>query len=174
MAGLLRLGDFAFQPTGPSYESLQESYSYKWTEQEVLQSPNKQYWGGKQQQTLTIQGSLYPDLILPQYTEGFVTGVITNFNAIAALRNSFKKLDAMASSGNSYVLVDSTGTNYGSYVITGHTIDKSNFWNDAVARKNAFTLQLRRDLSEDPDEGNLNKFSDIIDLTIIKVRDLFN
>lgn len=174
MAGLLRLGDFAFQPTGPSYEALQESYSYKWTEQEVLQSPNKQYWGGKQQQTITIQGSLYPDLILPQYTEGFTTGVITNFNAVAALRNSFKKLDAMASAGQSYSLVDSTGKNYGSFVIVGLSIDKTNFWNDAVARKNTFTLQLRKDLSDDPEETFLNKFSDAIDLTIIKVRDLFN
>lgn len=174
MAGLLRLGDFAFQPTGPSYEALQESYTYKWTEQEILQNPNRQYWGGKQQQTITIQGSLYPDLILPRYTSGFGTGVISSFNAIAALRNSFRKLDAMASAGNSYSLVDSTGKNYGSYVITSLSIDKSAFWGDAVARKNKFTLQLRRDLSEDQTESALSKQSDLLDLTIIKVRDLFN
>lgn len=174
MAGLLQLGKFKFQPTGPSYETLEESYTYGWKEQEMLLSNPKLYWSNKESQTIQINGMVYTDLITPQLTHGLATAAITSFNALAALNNSFKDLDAMASAGLSYPLVDVTGKFYGDFIIESFTVSNSVIWFDGIPRKKTFTLNLKKDLQSTPDENRGTKYSDEIDLAIIKIRDIIN
>jgi phage protein U len=177
MAGLLRLGTFTFQPTGPSYQELQESYSYMVTDQDIVNSPNKLYFGGKHHELLQLQGYLYVDLILPQFLDGFGRLIVSSFNAIAALRNSFKELDRMASAGYAYPLVDITGRYYGNYMIEAMQVNSSVIWKDGVPRKQLFTLNLRKDLQSTADEKNqskLSKYGDTLDIAIVKIRDIIN
>ncbi len=174
MVGLLKLGEFKFQPTGPSYESLQEGYEYKWTEQDLLLSAPSQYWGGKKSHNLTITGSLYIELTLPRYGNSLKSTVLSNYNSLASIRNSFSLLDAMASRGESYFLVDTTGRNYGKWVILGFNVTKTHFWNDGIPRKQDFVLNLRKDLSSDPEQVKEDKRLQTLDIVVVKVRDIFN
>ncbi len=174
MVGLLKLGDFKFQPTGPSYESLQESYEYKWTEQETLLRPPLQYWGGKKSHTITINGSLYIELTLPQYGNSLKNTVLSNYNAGSSIKNAFSLLDAMASRGEAYFLVDTTGRNYGKWIILGVDITKTHFWSDGIPRKQEFVLKLKKDLSSDPEQVKEDKRLQAMDITVVKLRDVFN
>lgn len=174
MAGLLQLGKFKFQPTGPSYETLEEAYEYSWKEQDMLLDNPQLYWGGKKFQTIQLQGMVYTDLITPQLTHGITALATTSFAAMAAIKNAFKVLDAMASAGIAYPLVDVTGKYYGDYVIESFNVNSSVIWFDGVARKKTFTLKLKKDLQSTPDENRGTKYSDEIDLTVIKIRDILN
>lgn len=174
MAGLLQLGKFKFQPTGPSMDAFEEAYAYKWEEQEMVSTRPQLYWGEKKSQTMQITGAVYSDLITPQLTNGLTALATSSFAALASIQNSFKELDAMASAGKSYPLVDVTGKFYGDFVIEDFTVSNSVIWFDGVPRKKTFSLKLKKDLQSTPDENRGTKYSDQIDLTIIKIRDIIN
>jgi len=129
MAGpvVMMLGGFAFEAIGFGMDGLQRTISTPWTEDEVVSVLNPQQWTGPKSDEITIKGVLFP--------------------AEYGGQGSLDGLTAMAFAGQPAMFVSGTavaGVILGYFTIQGIDEDRSLLTALGVARRNAYSIRLKR------------------------------
>lgn len=126
---LMALGLFVFHLGTAPFETLRRSTQQRWeSKPRVGQAPAWQ-WVGPGEDSLTIEGTLAPEL-----TGG---------------PDTLDTLREMADSGRAWILVAGTGEVMGKWFIASVDETRSHMRGDGSPRKIAFTLSLKRYWGED-------------------------
>jgi hypothetical protein len=126
---MMTLGGFQFGISTAAYQELQRRTEYRWPSQDrFLQDPALQFVGPGAD-TITLQGVIYPE-----WNGG--TGQVDDMRSLAA-------------EGQPLTLIGGGGTVMGEWVIEGVEEKSSVFAIQGVARKQEFTLSLRKFKSAD-------------------------
>lgn len=121
---LMSLGMFVFELRSVTFDQIQQQLSWRHaSSSRVGQRPALQFVG-QDTETVTIPGTLYPELTGGEYD-------------LARLRE-------LGDAGEAYALIDGTGLLYGMFVLTDLQITRSVLFADGAARKIEFSLTLKR------------------------------
>ena len=129
MAGpvVMMLGGFAFEAHGFGFDGLRRQLDTSWASIEVAQSLDAQQWIGPKSDQVTISGVLFP----------------REFGGQASLSG----LAASALSGQKLMFVSGTaadGQIHGYFTIQSISEDRSFIDSNGAARRNAYTIELKR------------------------------
>lgn len=121
---MLQLGSFQFSVNTAAYQDLRRSTQYKWATQDRFgQAPARQFTGYGDD-SITLQGVIYPE-----YRGGL---------------GQLDQMRAIARSGQPQLLVDGNGRIMGRWVIEQVDEGQTVFAINGQARKQEFTLQIKR------------------------------
>ncbi len=133
---LLSLGLFTFALRTAPFETLKRSTSQRWSSNARVGRGPGQQWVGPGDDTITLDGSLMPEL-----TGGPAT---------------LDKLRAMADSGTAWIMIDGQGENLGKWYIDSVEETRSHLAGPGLPRRIEFSLKLVRYWGDDADQlGNL-------------------
>ena len=134
---LLALGQFVFEIKTAPYEELRRRTDYRWGSQNRIGAPPSHQFMGRGEDTITLQGTLYPEI-----TGGPV---------------QLEKLREMGDKGETWILMSGAGNKLGHWFIESVEETQTVLFSDGTPRKIQFTLQLKRDDTEDA--GTLGRAS---------------
>lgn len=121
---MMTLGFFVFQRSTFAPQSAQDDRAWRHPgNARVGTSPAYQFTG-KDEETITLSGTLYPEL-----TGGEVT---------------LDLLHTMADTGKAFPLIEGTGRVRGYFVIESTSMTRSEFFVDGACRKIEFSMKLKR------------------------------
>lgn len=123
----MMLGSFGFEALGFGYEGLTVKVNTQWADVPVAQTLNQQQWTGPTSEEVSIKGVLFP---LEHGGQGSLDG-----------------LKAAAMAGTPMMLVsgdDARGVIHGTFTIQGIDEDRSYITASGAARRNAYTISLKR------------------------------
>lgn len=123
----MMLGPYGFEAIGFGYEGVSRNVNTQWADVPVAQSLNQQQWTGPTSEEVTIKGVLFP---VAYGGQGSMDGII-----------------AAANAGTPLMLVSGfarNGTIHGMFTIQGVQEDRSYINANGKARKNSYTITLKR------------------------------
>ena len=123
----MMLGPFAFEALGFGYQDIQRSTNTKWVDVPVAQTLNKQQWTGPTSEDVTIKGVIFP---VEFGGQSQLDGIIS-----------------AANSGQSMIFVSgdvNEGRIHGTFTVQQITEDRSYHDASGEARKNSYSIKLKR------------------------------
>lgn len=134
---LATLGYFVFENKTAPFSSVSRQTDQRWRMQDRAGAAPAAQYLGPGEDTLTIEGTLYPEL----------TGGPVHLD----------RLRTMADSGRAWILLDGQGRHQGRWFITSVNETRSYLLSNGLARKIDFSLALSRYWDSDPAAlGNLS------------------
>jgi phage protein U len=121
---MLRLGQFAFQIDGATYQEFNRTNEYRWQSQPYVNAPPGYQYTGKGEESISLSGVVFP-------------GYIRSFEQLNLMR-------AEADKGTPLLLVDGRGFVYGRYIIQSISEAVNSFYPQGVPRRQQFNLELKR------------------------------
>jgi phage protein U len=129
----MALGPFAFEAIGFGYDGVSRKVQTPWADVQVAQSLNQQQWTGPTSEEITIKGVLFP----------------AEFGG----QSSLSGIVSAAMGGTPLMLVSGDadeGLIHGTFTIQSVDEDRSSHNNRGTARRNAYTISLKRYADGDP------------------------
>ncbi|HHA2675027.1 TPA: phage tail protein [Stenotrophomonas maltophilia] len=120
----LMLGSFKFSLNTAVFQEIQQSFDFRWRAQERIGQMDALQYTGPGDSRMTLPGVVYPQF------KGDETQMV--------------KLRKIAEEGKPQRLLTGMGGNLGLYVVEKLEVTHSNFTPKAQARKQEFTLTLRK------------------------------
>lgn len=123
----MALGPFAFEAIGFGYDGVSRKVQTPWAEIDVAQTLNQQQWTGPTSEEVIIKGVLFP----------------AQFGG----QSSLDGIIAAAMAGEPLTLVSGDailGTIHGRFTVQSVDEDKSYFTHYGEARRNSYTITLKR------------------------------
>ncbi len=129
----MALGPFAFEAIGFGYDGVSRKVQTPWADVQVAQSLNQQQWTGPTSEEVTIKGVLFP----------------AEFGG----QNSLSGIVSAAMAGTPLMLVsgdENEGLIHGTFTVQSVDEDRSFHTRQGTARRNAYTISLKRYADGDP------------------------
>lgn len=120
----MALGSFAFFALGFSFETQARGLETPWAEINVTMRPDAQQWLGEKGESFSIRGVIFD----PEFGG----------------QDSLDGLRAAAKRGEALMLVTRAGKVHGRHTINGVSEDRDYIHASGVARKNAYTIELKK------------------------------
>jgi len=120
----MALGSYAFFSLGFSFETQGRGLDTPWAEIDVTMRPDALQWMGEKGETFDIRGVIFD----PEFGG----------------QNSLDGLRSAAKSGERLMLVTRAGKVHGRHIILNISEDRDYIHASGVARKNAYTIQLKK------------------------------
>lgn len=134
---LMALGQFVFEIKTAPYQELRRRSEYRWSSQPRIGARPSHQFMGQGEDTINLSGTLYPEL----------TGGPVQLN----------KLREMAGQGATWIMMSGAGEKMGHWFIESVEETQSLFFSDGTPRKIEFSVALKMDDTEDPENLGTNQ-----------------